>query len=51
MNKSLALGHINLENSNPDTDTKVTIKSNDKELEAKVCSIPFYDPKKLKTHA
>ena len=49
MNKSLALGHINLENSNPDT--KVIIKSNDKELEAKVCSIPFYDPKKLKTHA
>ena len=49
MNKSLALGHINLENSKPDT--KVTVKSNGKEIEAILCDIPFYDPSKTKTHS
>ena len=49
MEKSLALGHIDLSSS--EIGTQVMIKTAEKELEATVSSIPFYDPNKSKTHS
>ena len=49
MGKSLALGHIDVDCSKPET--AVVINTSDKKLNAIVSSLPFYDPKKTKTHS
>ena len=49
MGKSLALGHVAVNCSKPET--AVVINTSDKKLNAIVSSLPFYDPKKTRTHS